>query len=133
MSLSDSADPQPGPSRIRPAICVTDPAEVPLSEFYEVEEVIGRGYFGTVHKGIRKSDDQQVAIKFIKKLSTGRFADRFIAVPGVSEPLFAEVALNLWLKRPPLSPFIVHMLDWFEEEDRYILILEYSEPSRGMD
>lgn len=24
------------------------------------------------------------------------------------------------------------MLDWFEEEDRYILILEYSEPSRDL-
>ncbi|KAK9976705.1 hypothetical protein ABG768_021910 [Culter alburnus] len=126
-ALKESED----PSWLRTISC-PGPSPLPLSELYDVEEDIGRGYFGTVRKGIRKSDGQQVAIKFIKKLTTGRFADRFITVPGVSEPLFAEVALNLLLNRPPLSPYIVHMLDWFEEEDQYILILEYSEPCRDL-
>ncbi len=38
--------------------------------------------------------------------------------PEVAKPLFAEVALNLLLNRATLSPCIVHMLDWFEEDDR---------------
>ncbi|KAI2665879.1 Transposon Ty3-G Gag-Pol polyprotein [Labeo rohita] len=41
--------------------------------------------------------------------------------PGVSS---AEVALNLLLNRAPLCPYMVHMLDCFEEEDRFILILD---------
>ncbi|KAL0159119.1 hypothetical protein M9458_047195, partial [Cirrhinus mrigala] len=52
--------------------------------------------------------------------------------PGCSKPLFAEVALNLLLKRPPLSPYILHMLEWFEEEDRYILILERLQPCKDL-
>ncbi|KAL0159121.1 hypothetical protein M9458_047197, partial [Cirrhinus mrigala] len=52
--------------------------------------------------------------------------------PGCSKPLFAEVAMNLLLKRPPLSPYIVHMLEWFEEEDRFILILEYPQPCKDL-
>ncbi|KAL0194898.1 hypothetical protein M9458_008470, partial [Cirrhinus mrigala] len=48
--------------------------------------------------------------------------------PGVSKPLFAEVALNLLLNR---APNIVHMLDWFEEEDRFINMLDESQ-ARGL-
>ncbi|XP_016423912.1 serine/threonine-protein kinase pim-2-like [Sinocyclocheilus rhinocerous] len=88
----------------------------------------GEGGFGTVYKGIRKNNGQQVAIKIIPK----RDGDRFIEIPGCSKPLFAEVALNLLLKRPPLSPYIVHMLEWFEEDDRYILILEYLQPCKDL-
>ncbi len=42
------------------------------------------------------------------------------------------MALNLLLKRPPLSPYIVHMLEWFEEEDRFILILEYPQHCKDL-
>lgn len=52
--------------------------------------------------------------------------------PGCSKPLFAEVALNLLLNEPPISPYVVHMLDWFEEEDQFILILEYPQPCKDL-
>lgn len=52
--------------------------------------------------------------------------------PGCSKPLFAEVALNLLLNEPPISPYVVHMLDWFEEENQYILILEYPQPCKDL-
>ncbi len=42
------------------------------------------------------------------------------------------MALNLLLKRPPLSPYIVHMLEWFEEDDRFILILEYPQHCKDL-
>lgn len=48
--------------------------------------------------------------------------------PGVSKPLPIEVALNLQLNQAPLSPYIVHMIDWFDEEHQYILIMEYPHP-----
>ncbi|KAF4114185.1 hypothetical protein G5714_004408 [Onychostoma macrolepis] len=52
---------------------------------------------------------------------------RTVSFPGPS-----TLALNLLLNRAPLSPCIVHMLDWFEEEDRFILVLEYSQPSKDL-
>ncbi|XP_058618436.1 uncharacterized protein LOC131531594 [Onychostoma macrolepis] len=147
--LQDPADPLPGPSALDPvapkfpgaskhrrigdqtrfrAACFTDPTPVPFDEIYEVGRKIGEGGFGTVYEGISKFLREQVAIKIVTK----RDRDRFIVIPGCSKPLFAEVALNLLLKRPPLSPYIVHMLEWFEEEDRYILILEYPQPCKDL-
>ncbi|XP_016369143.1 serine/threonine-protein kinase pim-2-like [Sinocyclocheilus rhinocerous] len=147
--LQDPADPLPGPSALDPvapkfpgaskhrqiadqtrfrAACFTDPTPVPFDEIYEVGRKIGEGGFGTVYEGISKFLREQVAIKIIPK----RDRERFIVIPGCSEPLFAEVALNLLLKRPPLSPYIVHMLEWFEEEDRFILILEYPQPCKDL-
>ncbi|XP_056105720.1 serine/threonine-protein kinase pim-3-like [Rhinichthys klamathensis goyatoka] len=102
---------------------------VPFSEVYEVGDEIGEGGFGTVCEGISKFRREQVAIKFIPKRTT---EDRCIAIPGCSKPLLAEVALNLLLNQPPISPYIVHMLDWFEEEDEYILILEYPQPCKDL-
>ncbi|KAF4114184.1 hypothetical protein G5714_004407 [Onychostoma macrolepis] len=129
---TDSADPQPGPSGPDPA-ALQDPTDLqldpsirtvsfpglstlPFSELYVAEEEVGRGFFGRVCEGIRKSDGQHVAIKFTTKRET----DRYITFPGVSEPLFAEVALNLLLNRAPLSPY------------RFILVLEYSQPSKDL-
>uniref|UniRef100_A0A8C1VJJ5 non-specific serine/threonine protein kinase n=1 Tax=Cyprinus carpio TaxID=7962 RepID=A0A8C1VJJ5_CYPCA len=147
--LQDPADPLPGPSTLDPvapkfpgasklrritdrthfrAACFTDPTPVPFDEIYEVGRKIGEGGFGTVYEGISKFLREQVAIKIIPK----RDRDRFIVIPGCSKPLFAEVALNLLLKRPPLSPYIVHMLEWFEEDDRFILILEYPQPCKDL-
>ncbi|XP_059382969.1 serine/threonine-protein kinase pim-2-like [Carassius carassius] len=149
VGLQDPADPLPGPSALDPvtpkfpgaskhrriadqthfrAACFTDPTPVPFDEIYEVGEEIGEGGFGTVHEGISKFLREQVAIKFIPKCET----DRYIEIPGCSKPLFAEVALNLLLKRPPLSPYIVHMLEWFEEDDQFILILEYPQPCKDL-
>ncbi|XP_026054896.1 serine/threonine-protein kinase pim-2-like isoform X2 [Carassius auratus] len=149
VGLQDPADPLPGSSALDPvtpkfpgaskhrritdqthfrAACFTDPTPVPFDEIYEVGEEIGEGGFGTVYEGISKFLREQVAIKFIPKCET----DRYIEIPGCSKPLFAEVALNLLLKRPPLSPYIVHMLEWFEEDDQFILILEYPQPCKDL-
>ncbi|KAK2885902.1 hypothetical protein Q8A67_016739 [Cirrhinus molitorella] len=124
---SDQADSYPGQACVRAAY-FTDPTPVPFDEIYEVGEEIGEGGFGAVYEGISKLLREQVAIKIIPKCGT----DRYIEIPGCSKPLFAEVAVNLLLKQPPLSPYIVHMLEWFEEEDRFILILEYPQPCKDL-
>lgn len=45
--------------------------------------------------------------------------------PGCNKPLLKEVALNLLLHRPEKCPNIVQMLDWFDEENQHVLILDY--------
>ncbi|KAL1249609.1 hypothetical protein QQF64_020614 [Cirrhinus molitorella] len=110
------------------AACFTDPTPASFDEIYVVGRKIGQGGFGTVYAGTSKLLREEVAIKIIPK----RDRDRFIVIPGCSKPLFTEVALNLLLKRPPLSPYIVYMLEWFEEKNRYILILERQEPCNDL-
>ncbi|XP_043092067.1 LOW QUALITY PROTEIN: serine/threonine protein kinase OSK1-like [Puntigrus tetrazona] len=104
------------------------PNTIPFDEIYEVGDKLGQGSFGTVYEGTSKIQRKKVAIKIILKCKR----DRYIELPGCSKPLFAEVAANLLLKQAPLSPYIVYMLEWFEEEDRFILILEHPEPCKDL-
>ncbi|XP_056608718.1 mitogen-activated protein kinase kinase kinase nsy-1-like [Triplophysa dalaica] len=102
-----------------------------LSRFecrYVVGQMLGAGSFGTVFQGKRKSDGNKVAIKFIPK----RVRDRYFLIPGYSKPLFAEVALNLLMQKPPVSRHVVQMLEWFEEDDRHVIIMEYKEKCRDL-
>ncbi|XP_058613143.1 serine/threonine-protein kinase pim-2-like isoform X2 [Onychostoma macrolepis] len=114
--------------RIGDPVPYIPPATLPFCEFYEWGRLIGKGGNGSVYEGIRKSDGQKVAIKFIPK----RTSDNNIKILGCFEPVFEEVAINLLMKQPPLSPYIVYMLEWFEEEDDYILILEYPRPCKSL-
>ena len=36
--------------------------------------------------------------------------------------------MNLLIRKPPKSPHIVHMLDWFDQPEQFILIMEYPHP-----
>lgn len=40
--------------------------------------------------------------------------------------------MNLQLKEAPYSPNIVYMLEWFEEEDQHILVMEYPHPCMNL-
>ncbi|ROL33026.1 Serine/threonine-protein kinase pim-2 [Anabarilius grahami] len=114
-------EPVPGPSGFWPATGSYSP-------FYEVKELLGSGGFATVCKGIRRFDNQMVAIKFLHKRSW----DKFINLPGSTEPLLAEVAVNLLMRKPPKSPHIVQMLDWFEMPKQHIIIMEYPYPCESL-
>ncbi|XP_067305947.1 uncharacterized protein [Pseudorasbora parva] len=110
-------EPVPGPSGFWPATGS-------ISSFYEVKKELGRGGFGIVYEGTRRFDGQKVAIKFLPKSSW----DKFIELPGSTKPLLAEVAVNLLMRKPPKSPHVVQMLDWFDEPRHYVLIMEYPHP-----
>nr|XP_055026633.1 uncharacterized protein LOC129416361 [Misgurnus anguillicaudatus]XP_055026634.1 uncharacterized protein LOC129416361 [Misgurnus anguillicaudatus]XP_055026635.1 uncharacterized protein LOC129416361 [Misgurnus anguillicaudatus] len=85
------------------------------------DEVLGKGCFGKVCKGIRISDGTPVAIKQISK----RKNERTLQIPGYPKPLITEVALLLKLGEAPSCPNVIQMYDWYETKHFYTLVLEY--------
>ncbi|XP_056585888.1 cell surface glycoprotein 1-like [Triplophysa dalaica] len=122
----DPSDLQADPPVLEPTV-LEEPAEIQpersVSSLYEEGRILGIGYSGVVYEGIRKSDGQKVAIK--KLIGTNDFR---LNVPGYSKPLFMEAAINLQLHKREKCPNIVQMLDWFEEEERCTIVLEYPHP-----
>ncbi|KAK3515939.1 hypothetical protein QTP86_020333, partial [Hemibagrus guttatus] len=97
------------------------------SEFdsqYTVGELLGTGGFGSVFAGVRKADEQPVAIKVLAKDPY----DEFITIPGETLKLPREVALMKMMSKPPHCENVVEMLEWFQTADIYILVLERPVP-----
>ncbi|XP_036435639.1 serine/threonine-protein kinase pim-3-like [Colossoma macropomum] len=91
---------------------------------YDVGDKLGEGCFGSVYEGRRISDGLQVAIKFVFKWGT----DRYLYSPVESKAVPVEVALLQITSQPPVCKNIVQLIEWFDEPDRYILILERPHP-----
>ncbi|XP_062865055.1 serine/threonine-protein kinase pim-3-like isoform X1 [Trichomycterus rosablanca] len=53
---------------------------------------------------------------------------RFTRIPGETELLPVEVALMRMVSRPPASPYVLKLLEWFDTPERCILILERPVP-----
>ncbi|GAA6010087.1 hypothetical protein JCM11491_005861 [Sporobolomyces phaffii] len=81
---------------------------------YEVREQIGKGSFASVRKGVRRSDGTMVAIKIIQK---ARFANN----PKTLEMFSREITIIQQLDHP----FCVKCYDWFEDDARIWIVLEY--------
>ncbi|KAI4885169.1 hypothetical protein NFI96_028415, partial [Prochilodus magdalenae] len=96
---------------------------------YSVGEKLGEGSFGSVFKGRRISDGLQVAIKIVQKLH----GDRYFKGAGDLKDVPVEVALLQIMSQPPICKHIVQLIEWFNEPDRYILILELPEPCKSLD
>ncbi|KAL6485206.1 hypothetical protein MHYP_G00072510 [Metynnis hypsauchen] len=91
---------------------------------YVVGDKLGEGGFGSVFKGIRVSDGLQVAIKLVSKRET----DRYLQSPVESKAVPVEVALMQIMNQPPVCKNIIQLIEWFDEPERYILILERPDP-----
>ncbi|XP_036439779.1 serine/threonine-protein kinase pim-2-like [Colossoma macropomum] len=96
---------------------------------YVVGDKLGQGGFGSVFKGRRVSDGLQVAIKFVSKRKTGRY----LYSPVESKAVPAEVALMQIMSQPPVCKNIVQLIEWFDEPQRYILILERPDPCMDLE
>ncbi|KAL6489125.1 hypothetical protein MHYP_G00028660 [Metynnis hypsauchen] len=96
---------------------------------YIVGEKLGEGSFGSVFKGQRVSDGLQVAIKFVQKLHD----DRYVESPVEFKVVPVEVALLQIISQPPICKSVIQLLEWFDEPDRYILILERPDTCKSLD
>ncbi|GAA5994353.1 serine/threonine-protein kinase [Rhodotorula paludigena] len=81
---------------------------------YEVREQIGKGSFATVRKGVRRSDGRMVAVKIIQRA-------RFASNPKTMEMIEREVEIMKGLEHR----FCVKCIDYFEDDQRIWLVLEY--------
>jgi len=79
---------------------------------YEIVSMVGKGGFGTVHKAIRKTDGEIVAVKIVAK-------DKVLSVEESNLPL--EIAL---LRQVSDVPGVVKLLDYFETPSSYYIVME---------
>ncbi|KAL6473142.1 hypothetical protein MHYP_G00193300 [Metynnis hypsauchen] len=66
-----------------------------------------------------------VVIKIVSKRSTN---SRYLLSPVESKAVPAEVALMQMVNQPPVWKNIIQLIEWFDEPDRYILVLEHPDP-----
>ncbi|XP_055027455.2 uncharacterized protein [Misgurnus anguillicaudatus] len=82
--------------------------------------LLGSGRTGRIFAAIRLSDGERVAVKCVAK-------DKYKSQrsPGFRTPVPQEVAMMLELQRhPPLCSRMIHMHEWFEFPDGYIVVYE---------
>ncbi|CAG5129910.1 unnamed protein product [Candidula unifasciata] len=90
-----------------------------LEGYYEVENVLGSGGFGTVYAGFRRRDGLQVAIKHISKKKVSSWTK----LPnGLQVPL----ELHL-LHRVQHVAGVIKLIETFERDDSFFIITERPE------
>ncbi|XP_073774347.1 serine/threonine-protein kinase pim-3-like isoform X2 [Danio rerio] len=103
------------------------PAKRSRRDLYMKGPLLGRGGFGSVFAGIRRSDGLPVAIKYVCKDRT----QRRLKVEGQGQ-LPLEVALMTRVTSAPACPSVLQLLDWFDRPRRYVLILERPAPCQDL-
>lgn len=90
------------------------PSGVSFRSTYQLNQELNEGSFGVVFRGRHRKTDDVVAVKSIncKKLS-----------PEDDAAIFTEVALMANMDHP----HIIKVIDFFEEQGHYLMVLEYLE------
>ncbi|XP_048020193.1 serine/threonine-protein kinase pim-1-like isoform X1 [Megalobrama amblycephala] len=88
---------------------------------YEIGRKLGEGGFGSVYEGKRLEDDLEVAVKFVQKTPEDM---EYINIPGHPTPLPLEVGLLTLVNKGPKVPEIIELLEWQDQPDQYIMVLE---------
>ncbi|XP_073714729.1 uncharacterized protein [Misgurnus anguillicaudatus] len=115
------AEPESGPK-------ITSVRESLASKYdFSLSDVLGEGSFGRVYKGTRRSDGKEVAIKLMERNKE----EKYLVIPGYTEPLPTEVGLTLKM-RECHSPFVIEMYDWYEDPNMIALVLEYPQPCQTL-
>ncbi|XP_048021601.1 aurora kinase-like [Megalobrama amblycephala] len=103
-------------------------AEDDILSRYEIGRLLGMGGFGSVYEGKRLSDGREVAVKFSRKPRNMKY----IYIPGHPTPLPLEVGLLMLVNRGPKVPEIIELLDWQDQPDQYIMVLERPSPCQDL-
>ncbi|XP_039512026.1 calcium-dependent protein kinase 16-like isoform X2 [Pimephales promelas] len=112
-----------------PSTSRTDAATAPRNERsavddtlsrFKIGEILGVGEFGKVYKGKRLADGLEVAVKIVKKSKNMEY----IRIPGHPTPVPLEVGLLTAVNRDPKVKEIIELLDWQDQPDQYIMVLE---------
>ncbi|KAL1259397.1 hypothetical protein QQF64_009974 [Cirrhinus molitorella] len=91
---------------------------------YKIGPKLGQGGFGFVYEGTRCKDGLEVAVKFSVKSPNMPY----IRVPDHPKAIPMEIGLTLMANKSPRSPQIIKLLDWEDNEDHYIMVMERPMP-----
>ena len=107
-----------------------------LDSRYRILEMLGIVGFGITYKAVNEKIDRQVAVKelFIRECVTrdGSSGTEVVFASEKEKELFAE-AKKRFLKEAravrdfSMEPGVVHVLDYFEENETAYLVMEYLE------
>uniref|UniRef100_F1L4S0 Serine/threonine-protein kinase 1 n=1 Tax=Ascaris suum TaxID=6253 RepID=F1L4S0_ASCSU len=92
---------------------------------YKLGPELGRGGFGTVYSGFRISDGLPVAVKFVARNNVTDWK----RVPNGGRDMPLEIVL---LSECTDIPGVIHMFDWFERSDGFLIVMERPSPCQDL-
>ncbi|XDV14794.1 hypothetical protein PO909_014982 [Leuciscus waleckii] len=90
--------------------------------------MLGEGSFGSVYEGKRLEDGLEVAVKIARKPENMKY----IYIPGHPAQVPLEVGLSILANRGPKVKEIIELLDWQDQPDQYIMVLEHPSPCKDL-
>ncbi|RXN14767.1 serine threonine- kinase pim-2-like protein [Labeo rohita] len=95
---------------------------------YKLGDRLGVGGFGVVYEASRVEDGLKVAVKDVMKTHDMEY----LTIPDHPNPLPVEIALTLLANKGPSVPEIIKLLEWQEQRDSYIMVLECPSPCKDL-
>ncbi|XDV14848.1 hypothetical protein PO909_015027, partial [Leuciscus waleckii] len=95
---------------------------------YEIGRMLGEGSYGSVYEGKRLEDGLEVAVKIVRKPENMKY----IYIPGHPAQVPLEVGLSILANRGPKVKEIIELLDWQDQPDQYIMVLERPSPCKDL-